>query len=39
MLSFITSLDALGPIMVSYAFEKDTKGERHGNPVERLLTA
>jgi hypothetical protein len=25
------------PITVSYAFKKDTKGERHGTPAERLL--
>lgn len=27
------------PISVSYAFKKDTKGERHGTPAERLLAA
>lgn len=26
-------------ITVSYAFKKDTKGERHGTPAERLLAA
>ena len=26
-------------ISVSYAFKKDTKGERHGTPAERLLAA
>ena len=25
------------PITVSYAYKKDTKGERHGTPAERLL--
>ena len=25
------------PITVGYAFKKDTKGERHGTPAERLL--
>ncbi len=24
---------------MSYAFKKDTKGERHGTPAERLLAA
>lgn len=27
------------PITVSYAYKKDTKGERHGTPAERLLAA
>lgn len=27
------------PISVGYAFKKDTKGERHGTPAERLLAA
>lgn len=26
-------------ITVSYAYKKDTKGERHGTPAERLLAA
>ena len=26
-------------ISVTYAFKKDTKGERHGTPAERLLAA
>lgn len=25
------------PITVSYAYKKDTKGERHGTPAERIL--
>jgi splicing factor 3B subunit 4 len=27
------------PITVSYALKKDTKGERHGTPAERMLAA
>lgn len=27
------------PLSISYAFKKDTKGERHGTPAERLLAA
>lgn len=27
------------PISVNYAFKKDTKGERHGTPAERLLAS
>ena len=27
------------PISVAYAYKKDTKGERHGTPAERLLAA
>lgn len=27
------------PISVTYAFKKDTKGERHGTPAERLIAA
>ncbi|KAL3701799.1 hypothetical protein R1sor_019821 [Riccia sorocarpa] len=27
------------PITVSYAYKKDTKGERHGTPAERMLAA
>lgn len=27
------------PITVSYAYKKDTKGERHGTPAERLLAS
>lgn len=27
------------PISVTYAFKKDTRGERHGTPAERLLAA
>lgn len=27
------------PLSITYAFKKDTKGERHGTPAERLLAA
>jgi hypothetical protein len=27
------------PLSLSYAFKKDTRGERHGTPAERLLAA
>ncbi|KAH7298468.1 hypothetical protein KP509_25G045000 [Ceratopteris richardii] len=40
------AIDAMGgqylcnrPITVSYAFKKDTKGERHGTPAERMLAS
>lgn len=41
-----TAMDAMNgqylcnrPITVSYAFKKDSKGERHGSAAERLLAA
>jgi hypothetical protein len=27
------------PLSLSYAFKKDSRGERHGTPAERLLAA
>lgn len=35
----IQCLMACRAIAVSYAFKKDTKGERHGTPAERQLAA
>ena len=34
-----TSIPSCRPITVGYAFKKDTKGERHGTPAERMLAA
>lgn len=35
----LTNVTLASLLLCSYAFKKDTKGERHGTPAERLLAA
>ena len=35
----MTHIPCLRAIAISYAFKKDSKGERHGSAAERLLAA